>query len=166
MNGRLLSERIEGGCRARWSLEGLYPCLSRDTSAKILEIVANATHDKQIAIYESLKFANDGLFCEWAYVNDLDKDTLEIYGGHETKHHGHCFNDIGAEDETIPAFVISFDFSRLYIMTGLEEFLKAIPKISNSEEQTVVEDGDAYVAEVNHVTAKGNISKRSRNKCA
>ena len=26
-------------------------------------------------------FAGDSLFCEWAYVLDLDKETLEIYHG-------------------------------------------------------------------------------------
>lgn len=57
----------------------IYPHLSRDVAAKILEIVYNS--EKQLSLTDSSDFANDSLFCEWAYVIDLDDDKLEVYEG-------------------------------------------------------------------------------------
>ena len=56
-----------------------YPQNSRDTGAKILEIIQNL--DAPMGIEDSLAFAGDSLFCEWAYVIDLDKNTFEAYKG-------------------------------------------------------------------------------------
>jgi hypothetical protein len=57
-----------------------YPYLSRDIGASILELVANSK-DKEIVLTDSTDFAGDSLFCEWAYVVDLDKNLLECYSG-------------------------------------------------------------------------------------
>ncbi|KAH9204812.1 hypothetical protein DL95DRAFT_398228, partial [Leptodontidium sp. 2 PMI_412] len=43
----------------------LWPSLSRDTGAEILEIVAQATIENPVPIQLDLAFANDDLFCEW-----------------------------------------------------------------------------------------------------
>lgn len=56
-----------------------YPEFSRDTGAGILEIVANASGD--IKLKDDSDFAQDSLFCEWAYVIDFDKNTFEVYQG-------------------------------------------------------------------------------------
>lgn len=56
-----------------------HPELSRDTGARILEIVAGATG--KIKLQNSLNFSRDSLFCEWAYVIDFDKNTFEVYQG-------------------------------------------------------------------------------------
>ncbi|KAI0743497.1 hypothetical protein C8Q80DRAFT_842058 [Daedaleopsis nitida] len=53
-------------------------CVTRDTGADILEVVANAT--EPVPIVKSLEFLSDRVFCEWAYVVDLDEDVLEVYG--------------------------------------------------------------------------------------
>lgn len=56
-----------------------YPLLTRDNSAKILDMVYNL---KEPAFLDNvLDFAMDSLFCEWAYVIDLDKNVLEVYEG-------------------------------------------------------------------------------------
>jgi hypothetical protein len=55
-----------------------YPHLSRDAGGGILEMV----YKKKITgLNNNEEFAADGLYCEWAYVIDLDKRTLEVYEG-------------------------------------------------------------------------------------
>ena len=53
--------------------------LSRDTGAKILEVVYNASDP--VMLCDSIDFAKDSLFCEYAYVIDLNRDVLEVYIG-------------------------------------------------------------------------------------
>lgn len=55
-----------------------YPHLSRDCGANILDLVAEGKARK---INRDENFVYDSLFCEWAYVIDLDKNTLEVYSG-------------------------------------------------------------------------------------
>lgn len=44
-----------------------------------LEHIQNFTDE--VPLVSSLGFAADSLFCEWAYVVDLDKNTFEVYEG-------------------------------------------------------------------------------------
>jgi hypothetical protein len=55
-----------------------FPELSRDTGAEILGLVQSG---KARELVNNIDFAADSLFCEWAYVLDLDKQVLEIYKG-------------------------------------------------------------------------------------
>jgi hypothetical protein len=57
----------------------LFPQNSRDTGAKILDIIART--EKPLGLKDSLEFAKDSLFCEWAYVVDFDKNVFEVYEG-------------------------------------------------------------------------------------
>lgn len=57
----------------------LYPENSRNTGALILSIIQGSS--KPLKLHNSLNFAADSLFCEWAYVLDLDKNTFEVYEG-------------------------------------------------------------------------------------
>jgi len=57
-----------------------YPYLTRDNGAKILQMIMDGTED-EIWITDSTDFAADSLFCEWAYLVDLDKNVLEVYEG-------------------------------------------------------------------------------------
>jgi len=56
-----------------------YPFLTRDNGSGILQMI----HDNNDPIFltDSSEFTKDSLFCEWAYVIDLDKETLEVYEG-------------------------------------------------------------------------------------
>jgi len=52
--------------------------ISRDLGAAILQYVFDG---KTNIVKDSLAFAGDSLFCEYAYIIDLDKGTFEIYRG-------------------------------------------------------------------------------------
>ncbi len=56
-----------------------HPALSRDTGAKVLNIVQDST--SSVLLRDSIDFVGDSLFCEWAYVIDLDKNTFEVFQG-------------------------------------------------------------------------------------
>lgn len=56
-----------------------YPWLHRDCGAKIYGFVQNS--ENGLKTRNSIEFAADSLFCEWAYVVDLDKKTFEVYKG-------------------------------------------------------------------------------------
>jgi hypothetical protein len=52
--------------------------LSRDCGADVLEYIHKADKPE---VFMNLDFAGDSLFCEWAYVVNLDTDELEVYKG-------------------------------------------------------------------------------------
>lgn len=54
-----------------------HPEFSRDTGAKILALV----YKQPLKLQDQKEFAGDGLFCEWAYVIDLDQEQFEVYEG-------------------------------------------------------------------------------------
>lgn len=51
---------------------------SRDRGAEILNLVMNHGATK---LKNSIGFAGDSLFCEWAYIVDFDKGTFEVFQG-------------------------------------------------------------------------------------
>jgi len=61
-----------------------YPHLSRDAGAKVIGMVA--TSAPGILLDNSIEFAADSLFCEWAYVVDFDLNTFEVFKGFNTEH--------------------------------------------------------------------------------
>ena len=71
-----------------------HPYLSRDCAGQILKAIMNGeievndypngkkTVKVNVAgLVDKSSFAADSLFCEWAYVIDLDKNVLEVYQG-------------------------------------------------------------------------------------
>jgi hypothetical protein len=60
-----------------------YPQISRDLGGKILEFVYNQKGSGLIYLYDQSEFLNDKVFCEWAYIIDLDKETLDVMSGYE-----------------------------------------------------------------------------------
>lgn len=71
----------EDGCISIENYNALcssYPALSRDTASEILQMI----YDGSVKFLKNdLSFAADSLYCEWAYVIDLDKRTFEAYEG-------------------------------------------------------------------------------------
>lgn len=92
------------------------PSMSPEMSAEILEAVAKATAEAPVMIRLELEFIHDGLFCEWAYVVDLDAEVLEVYHGVEREHEGSSqrFRDVkGAEAGFVPSLVKALAFAEL-----------------------------------------------------
>lgn len=58
----------------------IYPQFSRDVCAKILPLVYD-NKEEILLLKNSINFAADSLFCEWAYLVNLDNETLEVYKG-------------------------------------------------------------------------------------
>jgi hypothetical protein len=56
-----------------------HPYISRDHGGEILRLIAES--EGPVEIQDSSDFVADSLFCEWAYVVDLDQRTLEVYEG-------------------------------------------------------------------------------------
>jgi hypothetical protein len=55
------------------------PQYSRDTAAEILQWIMG--QEPGVILQSNLSFAADSVFCEYAYVIDLDTDRLEVYKG-------------------------------------------------------------------------------------
>lgn len=62
------------------SFAAMFPEFSRDTGSDILEYVYTSEFPV-IKLHNDITFAADSLFCEWAYVIDMDKRTFEVYVG-------------------------------------------------------------------------------------
>ena len=68
-----------------------WPHLQRDFGAQILEYIQDLEHsdvggdDPKLWHRPEVAFAADSLFCEWAYVIDLDIGTFEVYRGFNKK---------------------------------------------------------------------------------
>ena len=64
-------------------LKDVYPLLTRDNGAKVLELIHKCAGDENgiIWIQNEIEFAEDSLLCEWGYVIDFDKNTFEVYKG-------------------------------------------------------------------------------------
>jgi hypothetical protein len=56
----------------------MHPQLSRECGAEILNHVLN---NENLYVNVNTTFMYDSLFCEWAYMIDFDKNTLEVYQG-------------------------------------------------------------------------------------
>ncbi|KAK4234299.1 hypothetical protein C8A03DRAFT_18773 [Achaetomium macrosporum] len=140
----------------------LYPSLASDASARILGMIARAAQTqeedgaedgaekdpKKIPVQLQLEFANESLFCEWAYVVELDKEVFEVYYGNERKHDGHRFKDVGEPDEPVPAFVCSLKFSETYLIKSPQEFFDRVSEAlferaqdnAKADEETEIQD--------------------------
>jgi len=68
----------EGELRSTRTIPGT-PYASRDHGAGILGLIQEA--QGEVVLFNHIDFAGESLFCEWAYVVDLDKATLEVFKG-------------------------------------------------------------------------------------
>lgn len=94
-----------------------YPYLTRDHGAAILDRILESTDDV-IWLRDSTDFAGDSLFCEYAYVIDLDKEKFEVYQGFNQQplEEGERFKNVKVDEksEYTPVRKIKeFDFNDL-----------------------------------------------------
>ncbi|KAF4302465.1 hypothetical protein GTA08_BOTSDO09870 [Botryosphaeria dothidea] len=61
----------------KYPMEVVCPSIAAHISAGILQLVANSADP--VPIVKHLDFIADLLYCEWAYVLDLDEHVLEVY---------------------------------------------------------------------------------------
>ncbi|KAI9770208.1 MAG: hypothetical protein M1839_003236 [Geoglossum umbratile] len=134
-------------------IDEFYPSLSRDTGARILEVITCAKAERKAPIELELSFANDWIYCEWAYVVDLDTEVLEVFSGSEQKKPSHRFGDVGNDNDRVPAFVSSIKFSELQNMESEQEFLDRVGKNDRDEEGV----GSGYEDEPDEDDGDGNM---------
>lgn len=70
--------------------------LSRDAGSDILDMVMEGP----LLLKDSRQFGTDGLFCEYAYVVDLEDRTLEVYEGFKSEAKGRFADMPRAEDDS------------------------------------------------------------------
>lgn len=75
-----LVERFDSGNETSREREWYKDFINRDIGGKILQNVVTS-HREEILLQDNSDFANDSLFCEWAYVIDFSKNTFEAYKG-------------------------------------------------------------------------------------
>lgn len=110
------------GCKDGWmnmeqskKYQKKYPLLTRDNGGSIFELIYESK-DSINWINNSEDFVGDGLFCEWAYVVDMDKRTFEVYKGfnQEPLTENDRFYKFTEPGDYHPAkLLISFDLDKL-----------------------------------------------------
>ena len=92
------------------------PQFSRDTSYDVIDLLMNVDSWKLPTVRNYIEFANDSLFCEWAYVIDFDKGTFEVFEGFNKLplSQDERFYNATTESEYHPVkHLVSFDLSDL-----------------------------------------------------
>lgn len=109
-----------------------FPALTRDTGAKILQIVQDSAPG--IKLKNGIDFAGDSLFCEFAYIIDLDKNALEVFVGfnHKPLEPGDRFYDTPLDPEATK----NKDGSQKYFQIRLAKSfpLSDLPTITQMED--------------------------------
>lgn len=90
----------------------LSPHLRRDVGSDILDMIRHGP----VATVNSIEFAADGLFCEWAYVIDIDAGVFEVYEGFRKKGEEIFgrFKDLEGDGKYAPVSLV-----KSYSLTGL-----------------------------------------------
>ena len=68
---------------ANWNWRGTFGAVMPEKSADFIK-EARETPYKPVKVHTGLSFGNDRIFCEWAWVIDLDENKLECYCGGRT----------------------------------------------------------------------------------
>lgn len=126
MNARLKAEKKD--------VSALYPSMTRDTGGEILSLIQTSAPGLPLRLQTD--FAADSLFCEFAYVVDLDKGTFEVFRGfnqggplHETERFAFLNEKAGRGYHPVKLLA---EF-KLDALPTLEEFLAQLEQQDNDE---------------------------------
>jgi len=125
------------------------PQLDRDMAAEVLEFIQGA--DAPVLLNDEIAFAQDGLFCEWCYVVDLDKNVLEVYSGFgkEKLDEGSRFgNDIDDNGYSAVGLVKSYDLDNL---PDEETFIAELERDEDEEGPDETMTKDAVFATIDKI---------------
>lgn len=130
----------------------LYPALTRDTGGGILEVVADAPAG--IGLQDEFQFATDSLFCEQAYVVDLDRNVFQTYIGFQHKPHrdsGVFAGLVKGEGEN-PSYApvrlgAEFPLSDLPSDEEYERIVNGVERYYSDSADSEYEEGDAQPVE-------------------
>ena len=103
-----------------------HPEFHRNTGADILNLVMGGVAEVDL----TMDFVNDSLFCEYAYVVNLDTNELEFYEGFqkEVHSHGRFANSTPNEDGYYPVKLIAkIPFENIK-QKGFEALKEVLPK--------------------------------------
>lgn len=123
------------------SFEKKYPTLHRNMGGTILEYIQN---NAGVPLEFTYDFGYNSLFCEWAYVVDLDRRMLEVYGGFQKnplpKTERWYKEDMSAENEHREPHEWYYGVAKLieYPFIDLpsdEDFVKEVEYISHWKER-------------------------------
>lgn len=104
------------------------PQLSRNMGADILNLAATVDG---LYLVDSIGFAADSLFCEWAYVVDFDTNEFEIYKGFNTTPAIGRFKDLPCEPGSEYTPVTLIKSYKLDALPTLETFLMELENEEN-----------------------------------
>ena len=115
----------------------MYPLLTRDNGAAVLFLMMESVYDT-IWLHDSSDFASDSLFCEWAYVLDLDKRVLEIHKGFNktpvSENSRFANQEISDNGYCQVAPFMTFTFAEMKKMSA-NEFVETCNKLEEVEEE-------------------------------
>jgi len=74
-----------------------FPFTHRIHGAQIIKFINENNNSNEIVLKNDIDFAGDSLFCEWAYIIDLDREMFEIYEG--------CNKILVGEGERFPSSI-------------------------------------------------------------
>lgn len=94
-----------------YNWQKIYPHLSRDCGGDILNYILFKGVNK---VKNAIEFAANSLFCEWAYVIDLDTNKFEVYCGFNKEELSnderfYFLEDKSEDDYHLVKFVKSYD---------------------------------------------------------
>ena len=80
LENKMYEGNLEEMKKANEEISEKFPLVVMDFGGKLLKEIIICDYEKMI-LKNSINFAKNSLYCEWAYVIDLDKDIFEVYKG-------------------------------------------------------------------------------------